>query len=186
MGSKRKAAVLDDNPELVEGSSAGASSAPTFKRARKMAPKMVTEKRAARIKTTCPKNIQERVGRVMSQRYSHSPMCETLFKSTRFFMIERERNPNELHETFKVLGSTGNVYTVRIDTLPSCDCTFAICDMLQRVPYSHTQVPMPSKGITVNTLYVVPSSHPSQSIETSLAVIRLSEGMQQSCQLSLD
>jgi hypothetical protein len=41
-------------------------------------------------------------------------------------MVERERNPNELSETFKVLGSTGNVYSVRIDTLPSCDCTFSI------------------------------------------------------------
>jgi len=44
-------------------------------------------------------------------------------------MIERERNPNELHETFKVLGSTGNVYSVRIDTLPSCDCKFSISDL---------------------------------------------------------
>ena len=54
---------------------------------------------------------------------------ETLFKSTRFFMIERERNPKELRETFKVLGSTGNVYTVRIDTLPSCDCMFAMGEL---------------------------------------------------------
>ncbi len=74
MGHKRKAAELEDNPELVGRSGAGASSAPTLKRARKIAPKKATEKRAARIRTTCPLNIQERVARVMSQRYSHSPM----------------------------------------------------------------------------------------------------------------
>lgn len=40
----------------------------------------------------------------------------------RFFMIDREREGNELLETFKVLGSTGNVYTIAICTHPSCDC----------------------------------------------------------------
>jgi len=83
MGHKRKAAVLEDDPGRVGGSSASANSAPTLKRARKVAPQKVTEtktkkaipeKRAARIRTTCPKNIQERVGRVMSQRYGRSPV----------------------------------------------------------------------------------------------------------------
>jgi hypothetical protein len=41
MGHKRKAAVLEDDPERVGGSSGTASSAPTFKRTRKVAPKMV-------------------------------------------------------------------------------------------------------------------------------------------------
>lgn len=47
-------------------------------------------------------------------------------------MIHRHRNDGEaelsagaaeriLGETFSVLGSTGNVYTVVIDTLPRCD-----------------------------------------------------------------
>lgn len=40
----------------------------------------------------------------------------------RFFLIERHRNEEELREEFKVLGSTGNIYTVVIDKLPSCDC----------------------------------------------------------------
>ena len=79
MGHKRKAAVLEDNPERVGRSSASASSAPTFKRARKVAPKTKTkkaipEKRAARTRTTCPLNIYERVERVMSQRYGCSPV----------------------------------------------------------------------------------------------------------------
>jgi hypothetical protein len=77
MGHKRKAAVLEDDHALVGRSNMGTSSAPTLKRARKVAASKVNteptpEKRAARIKTTCPKNIQERVARVMSQRYNRS------------------------------------------------------------------------------------------------------------------
>ncbi|KAF8481285.1 hypothetical protein DFH94DRAFT_449321 [Russula ochroleuca] len=65
------------------------------------------EKRAAIFKKACPKNILDRVARVMSQR---------------FFMIDRRREGEELCEEFKVLGSTGNVYTVTIGRKPSCDC----------------------------------------------------------------
>ncbi|KAH9064114.1 hypothetical protein EDB87DRAFT_1374111 [Lactarius vividus] len=65
------------------------------------------EKRSAIFKKSCPKNILDRVARVMSQR---------------FFMIDRRREGNELREEFKVLGTTGNVYTVIIGKLPSCDC----------------------------------------------------------------
>ncbi|KAN0125069.1 hypothetical protein V8E52_001621, partial [Russula decolorans] len=70
-------------------------------------PDATPEKRAAMFKKSCPKNIQDRVARVMSQR---------------FFMINRRREGEELCEEFKVLGSTGNVYTVLIGRLPSCDC----------------------------------------------------------------
>ncbi|KAF8269321.1 hypothetical protein EI94DRAFT_1574532 [Lactarius quietus] len=65
------------------------------------------EKRDARFKKSCPKNILERVARVKSQR---------------FFMIDRKREGEELSEEFKVLGSTGNVYTVVIGKVPSCNC----------------------------------------------------------------
>ncbi|KAF7967067.1 hypothetical protein HWV62_35967 [Athelia sp. TMB] len=68
----------------------------------------VPEKRGAIFKKACPKNIMERVDRVMSQR---------------FFMVDRTRVGQELREEFKVLGSTGNVYTVVIDKNPSCNCT---------------------------------------------------------------
>ncbi|KAG6911411.1 hypothetical protein DXG01_016508 [Tephrocybe rancida] len=69
------------------------------------------EKRGARYKVSCPKNILDRVERVMSQR---------------FFMIDRQRAPGELKETFSVLGSTGNVYTVTIDSTPRCNCPDAL------------------------------------------------------------
>ncbi|BGP16382.1 hypothetical protein JCM10213v2_004384 [Rhodosporidiobolus nylandii] len=51
---------------------------------------------------------------------------EKLFKKDRvrlqrFFCVARHRT-GPVSEEFKVLGSTGNQYTVRIDKQPSCDC----------------------------------------------------------------
>ncbi|KAK7055708.1 hypothetical protein R3P38DRAFT_2848609 [Favolaschia claudopus] len=65
------------------------------------------EKRAAVFKRKCPQNIWDRYERVMSQR---------------FFMVDRQRFEGELKEEFKVLGSTGNIYTVTIQQVPRCDC----------------------------------------------------------------
>ena len=95
MARKRKASVLEDNADLVGGSSAGASSAPTTKRARKIATTttIIPEKRAARVKTTCPKNIQERVARVMSQRYTRSPVWYTLIQVNQIFYDRTRENP---------------------------------------------------------------------------------------------
>ncbi|KAK0448525.1 hypothetical protein EV421DRAFT_1782786 [Armillaria borealis] len=70
-------------------------------------PKPKPEKRGAIFKKKCPQNILDRLDRVIEQR---------------FFMIDRERDGDELKETFRVLGSTGNVYTVVIDHIPRCDC----------------------------------------------------------------
>ncbi|KAG8753300.1 hypothetical protein FRC14_006180 [Serendipita sp. 396] len=67
---------------------------------------LVEEKRLARIRTHCPKAILERVDRVKTQR---------------FYMIDREKIGSFTRERFKVLGSTGNVYTVTITNLPTCD-----------------------------------------------------------------
>ncbi|GAA5893907.1 RING finger protein [Sporobolomyces salmoneus] len=64
------------------------------------------EKRLKLYKRACPKATQERVDRVMSQR---------------FFCIGRTRT-SEITEEFKVLGSTGNVYTIRVGHVPTCDC----------------------------------------------------------------
>jgi len=41
-------------------------------------------------------------------------------------MIDRHREGGALREEFKVLGSTGNVYTVTIDRLPECTCPDAL------------------------------------------------------------
>ncbi|GAA6063387.1 hypothetical protein JCM10212_001486 [Sporobolomyces blumeae] len=64
------------------------------------------EKRSKPLKRACPQKTQERVERVWSQR---------------FFCVGRERT-SPVTETFSVLGSTGNVYTVSIGHRPSCDC----------------------------------------------------------------
>ncbi|CEQ39533.1 SPOSA6832_01053 [Sporobolomyces salmonicolor] len=64
------------------------------------------EKRLKLFKKACPKATEERMGRVMSQR---------------FFCVARERT-GEISEEFKVLGSTGNAYTIKIGKTPSCNC----------------------------------------------------------------
>ncbi|WWC89970.1 uncharacterized protein L201_004899 [Kwoniella dendrophila CBS 6074] len=65
--------------------------------------------RMARLREKCPKTILDRYKRAVSQR---------------MFMIERERlgEGYSQYEQFKVLGSTGNVYTVEVGRVPRCDC----------------------------------------------------------------
>nr|XP_019013598.1 uncharacterized protein I206_01668 [Kwoniella pini CBS 10737]OCF52379.1 hypothetical protein I206_01668 [Kwoniella pini CBS 10737] len=65
--------------------------------------------RLARTRERCPAKIFERYKRAISQR---------------LFMIEREHYGEGASQTeqFKVLGSTGNVYTVDIGRSPKCDC----------------------------------------------------------------
>ncbi|KAF9002785.1 hypothetical protein BDQ17DRAFT_1356812 [Cyathus striatus] len=96
---------------LAAGPSTSAVPAsPPAKRSRKKAKDVDSgqpEKRLAMFKPKCPQNIMDRVHRVMTQR---------------IFMISRHREGSELKETFQVLGSTGNVYTVTIDHKPRCDC----------------------------------------------------------------
>ncbi|EMD38028.1 hypothetical protein CERSUDRAFT_134570 [Gelatoporia subvermispora B] len=72
---------------------------------------LAPEKRGAVFKKKCPKNILERLDRVISQR---------------FFLVDRRRDGHELREEFNVLGSTGNVYTVVVDKKPSCNCPDAL------------------------------------------------------------
>ena len=134
----------------------GASSSnsqPAAKKARKAkdpsAP--APEKRGAIFKKACPKAILERAERVAVQRCATATRFSTRNEAdvpsppVRFFMIDREREGNELKEEFSVLGSTGNVslrrhsrlcgsckwltsftkvYKVVIDKKPSCTCEF--------------------------------------------------------------
>ncbi|KAI0087842.1 hypothetical protein BDY19DRAFT_227057 [Irpex rosettiformis] len=76
-------------------------------------PKPKAEKRLAITKKKCPNVTRERLERVTTQR---------------FFMVDRKRvdREGELREEFQVLGSTGNVYTVTIQKLPSCNCPDAL------------------------------------------------------------
>ncbi|EKM57496.1 uncharacterized protein PHACADRAFT_206397 [Phanerochaete carnosa HHB-10118-sp] len=94
------------NPVLLDSPPA---KAPVNKRRRKAKDidEPVQEKRLAMMKRRCPQNIMDRLERVQTQR---------------FFMVDRNRNGDELREEFQVLGSTGNVYTVVIDKIPQCSC----------------------------------------------------------------
>ncbi|KAL5490068.1 hypothetical protein ACEPAI_4901 [Sanghuangporus weigelae] len=130
-GKRRAKEVLG----IEDGASA---ETPKPKRARKTKTKdpnaATPEKRAAIFKKKCPQNIVERLERVISQR---------------FCLIDRRRNGDELREEFSVLGSTGNVYVVTIDRLPSCTCPdamkgnhckhilFIFCKVLQVPQSSH-------------------------------------------------
>ncbi|KAG8832140.1 hypothetical protein FRC17_001930 [Serendipita sp. 399] len=100
-----------DNHYTPSGTKASASGTAQSKRSKKTGKEtgenVTEEKRLARFRTHCPKTIQERVDRVRSQR---------------FYMIDREKLGSIAREQFKVLGSTGNVYTVTITNLPTCDC----------------------------------------------------------------
>lgn len=82
----------------------------------------------ARSDRPTPTQIQSRISRALSQR---------------MFMIDRTKESRSRH-LFRVLGSTGNVYTVVISTSPKCDCPdsspvckhiiFVLCRVL-RVPH---------------------------------------------------
>ncbi|KAI0771350.1 hypothetical protein BC629DRAFT_1640993 [Irpex lacteus] len=65
------------------------------------------------MKKKCPNVTRERLERVTTQR---------------FFMVDRKRvdREGEMREEFQVLGSTGNVYTVTIQKVPSCNCPDAL------------------------------------------------------------
>ncbi|KAJ3477870.1 hypothetical protein NLI96_g10165 [Meripilus lineatus] len=107
-GSQANPIELDLTPPPSPPPAPPPSLPPAKKQRQKKDPnEAAPEKRGAAFKKKCPKNILERVERVISQR---------------FFMIDRSRIGDELREEFSVLGSTGNVYTVVIDKKPSCSC----------------------------------------------------------------
>lgn len=71
--------------------------------------KAAVEKRPKRFRDHPPQNVRERM-----QRCRNQPM----------FVLDRERadGPESLREVFKMAGSTGNVYTVTVESVPNCDC----------------------------------------------------------------
>ncbi|KAK0225282.1 hypothetical protein IW262DRAFT_1354538 [Armillaria fumosa] len=109
MSQAKKAAATPDTKMAPSATSTSPKALAKTKIPRE--PKPIPEKRGAIFKKKCPQNILDRLNRVIEQR---------------FFMIDRERDEDELKETFKVLGSTGNVYTVVIDHIPRCDCPDAL------------------------------------------------------------
>ncbi|GAA5868248.1 hypothetical protein JCM3774_000617 [Rhodotorula dairenensis] len=128
MPAKRRAVTYEPDPDYPEPSTSAAPVAPPPRRACTVdgdrvwpqagpTPKKQKknksneaepepEKRLKLFKKACPKATQERADRVRSQR---------------FFCVDRRRT-SPTSEQFSVLGSTGNLYTVKVNHLPSCDC----------------------------------------------------------------
>jgi hypothetical protein len=65
------------------------------------------DKRPCAHRKKAPISVQERADRVRTQR---------------MFMVHQSRDPEALHATMHVLGSTGNIYTVEFGALPTCTC----------------------------------------------------------------
>ena len=90
------------------------------------------EKRLRRFRSSAPQGTNDRISRALSQR---------------MFLIE-SKVENELQRSYKVLGSSGNVYDVIIGKLPSCTCPdflrgnlckhviFVLCRVLHQVSMS--------------------------------------------------
>lgn len=70
-------------------------------------PKPKEEKRPKRWRKQLPIALRDRLHRCLTQK---------------MFVLDRTRDDDALVETFKIAGSTGNVYTVRICGVPVCDC----------------------------------------------------------------
>ncbi|WVF72215.1 hypothetical protein IAT40_007027 [Kwoniella sp. CBS 6097] len=100
--SKAKKAKKEDKPPKEEKPKAKGKG-----RAKKVDP---NEGRYARVEASgCPEKFFKKFKKAISQR---------------MFMIAREKGGQgqNQYEDFKILGSTGNVYTTRICNKPKCDC----------------------------------------------------------------
>eukprot|EP01035_Chromulina_nebulosa_P033530 gene33530-44898_t len=90
------------------------------------------EKRLRRFRASVPAGTKDRIKRALSQR---------------MFLIDSKIN-SEVERSYKVLGSTGNVYDVDIGTIPKCSCpdflkgnlckhvVFVLCRVLHQEPNS--------------------------------------------------
>ncbi|KAK6509253.1 hypothetical protein TWF481_004011 [Arthrobotrys musiformis] len=67
--------------------------------------------RLKEFRSSCPYAVDQRITRVRRQR---------------MFCLGRERDAKKLKEEFKVAGSTGNIYTVVLENIPTCDCPDSI------------------------------------------------------------
>lgn len=100
-------------PSDPRGTPPAAARSSSLNRAKKGTDKKV-EKRLFRTRTQCPKNLHDRLRRSVSQR---------------MFLIQRSELAQGWRELkdppscdFTVAGSTGNIYNVKIDYVPTCTC----------------------------------------------------------------
>merc|ERR1719319_586063 len=107
---ENRTTMEDDKRKCVAPvtSSSTAAALPLPQKTQKMKASKVEEKRDGRIRTLT-QAIRDRIARALGQR---------------IFLIGRKDTSAEgsLGQEFTVLGSTGNVYKVKIDKHPNCDC----------------------------------------------------------------
>ncbi|RVD80912.1 uncharacterized protein DFL_008796 [Arthrobotrys flagrans] len=103
-----------ENTELQDDQDQASSSRPAPKRSAVGLPEEPEEPeeppeppRLKEYRSSCPAAVEQRIERVRRQR---------------MFCLGRERDEENLREEFKIAGSTGNVYTVVLDNIPTCDC----------------------------------------------------------------
>ena len=106
-----KRAARPSQATVVEGASSsrrgGARSTSSSTRGQGVAGNAGEEKRAARFVRSPSIALCDRIDRALSQR---------------LYLLQLQRHPAGPGAEFKVLGSTGNVYTVDIGSHPCCDC----------------------------------------------------------------
>ncbi|KAF3926325.1 hypothetical protein AA313_de0201325 [Arthrobotrys entomopaga] len=110
-GRKRKAEVLGPEPLELESEPVLApapSEILTADQAEDEDTKETPEPpRLRKFRPKCPQTVEMRMARVRMQR---------------MYCLGRERDEENLREVFTVAGSTGNLYTVTLQNIPTCNC----------------------------------------------------------------
>lgn len=110
---KRRVEPEEGDAYNIPAKSAKSTSQEKGKPKAKKDPKQPEEKRLRRFRKHAPTSFNEICGRALTQR---------------FCILDRQRVGTEAEpaEVLQIAGTTGNIYTIRIDKVPSCDCPHAV------------------------------------------------------------
>ncbi|KAK6537993.1 hypothetical protein TWF694_010886 [Orbilia ellipsospora] len=113
---KRKAEVLEPEPEPEPETVPAPAESEVLPIDQDEAPQEVEDEeteeapeppRLKKFRPKCPQTVEMRMARVRMQR---------------MYCLGRERDEKKLKEVFTVAGSTGNLYTVTLKNVPTCNC----------------------------------------------------------------
>lgn len=110
---KRKAVEYEVDQDVTYGNITKKAKSSTKPKPKSAAKKEPEEKRLRRFRKHAPSSFQEISARALTQR---------------FCILDRQRvgTLDQPAETLEIAGTTGNVYSIRIDNVPSCDCPHAM------------------------------------------------------------
>jgi Ring finger domain/SWIM zinc finger len=118
MSSREKKRSKSKKKQDDDGATTTSSSE---KRAARAAP--VAEKRPCRLRTSCPSNIADRLQRASTQRmYLIQQSIPNDPTGADESNNRNDQGNNNIVCEFSVLGSTGNVYSVKLQSVPCCNC----------------------------------------------------------------